>query len=162
MSKQLHAVEGVSDGGQRALTIIRPLVNLLLRTPFGGSAGKHFMVLSFTGRKTGRQYSIPISAHWSDDGLFVLTRMRWKNNFRDGAPAEIHHDGKPMSMRGELIQDRATVAEMVHRCAESYGLRRAQLIIGLKFRDKRIPTLAEFAEAAERLNWAVVRFTPAD
>ncbi|KZS50180.1 hypothetical protein A4G26_20520 [Mycobacterium kansasii] len=162
MPKQLYAVEGVSDGGQRALTIIRPFVNLLLRTPFAGSAGKHFMVLTFTGRKTGREYSIPISAHWLDDSLFVLTRMRWKNNFRNGATAEIYYDGKPMTMQGELIEDRAIVADLVYRCAESYGVRRAQLIIGLKFRDKRIPSVEEFAEAAERLKWAVVRFTPAD
>lgn len=166
MTNQMQAIEGISDSGQDVLRAIRPLANRLLRTPFAGSAGKHFMVLSFTGRKTGREYSIPISAHWIDDGLFVLTRMRWKFSFRNGAIARIYYDGEQMTMRGELVEDVATVADVVHRCAESYGLKRAQRVIGLKFREKRIPSLEEFAEAAERLNWAIVRFscavTPTD
>ena len=34
-------------------------------------------------------------------------------------------------------------------------------MMGLKFRDQRIPTREEFAEAIERLHLAAVRFTPA-
>ena len=54
-------------------------------------------------------------------------------------------------MRGELIQDRAVVSDLFLRCAESYGVQRAQRMMGLKFRDRRIPTLDEFAEAVDRL-----------
>jgi hypothetical protein len=34
-------------------------------------------------------------------------------------------------------------------------------LIGLKFRDQRIPTREEFAEAVDRLHLAAVRLTPA-
>ena len=64
-------------------------------------------------------------------------------------------------MRGELIRDRAIVSDLFHRCAESYGVQRAQRMIGLKFRDQRIPTREEFAEAVDRMHLGAVRFTPA-
>jgi hypothetical protein len=64
-------------------------------------------------------------------------------------------------MRGELIRDPATVADLSRRCAESYGAKKAQSMMGLKFRDDQIPTLEEFTEAAQRLDMGAIRFTPA-
>ncbi len=84
----------------------------------------------------------------------------WKLNFRGGAPVEILHNGKTTTMRGELIEDRAVVAGLYHRCAELYGVKQAQRMMGLKFRDQRIPTLEEFSEAVEQNNLVAVRFTP--
>jgi hypothetical protein len=49
----------------------------------------------------------------------------------------------------------------LHRCAEPYGVQRAQRMMGPKFRDRRIPTREEFAEAVDRLHLAAVRLTPA-
>jgi hypothetical protein len=72
------------------------------------------------------------------------------------------HDGKTTAMRGELIRDRATVSDLYLRCVQSYGVQRAQRMIGLKFRDQRIPTLDEFAEAVDRLHLAAIRLTPAE
>ena len=63
-------------------------------------------------------------------------------------------------MRGELITDPAVFAELAHRCAESYGVKRAQRMMGLGFRDQRIPTLEEFREAAQRDHMAAVKLTP--
>jgi hypothetical protein len=137
------------------------MLGFLLRTPLAGPARKQLMVLSFTGRKTGRPYSIPVSAHVIDHDLYALTGAPWKQNFRDGATADVIYDGKASAMRGELIRDRAIVSDLFHRCAESYGVQRAQRMIGLKFRDQRIPTREEFAEAVDRMHLGAVRFTPA-
>ena len=48
-----------------------------------------------------------------------------------------------------------------HRVAESYGPKKAQRMMGLKFRDNRVPTLAEFTEAAQREGMRAVKLTPA-
>jgi len=137
------------------------MLSLLLRTPLAGPARKQLMVLSFTGRKTGRPYSIPLSAHNIDNDLYALTGAPWKQNFRDGADAKVVYDGKTTAMRGELIRDRVVVSDLYARCAESYGVQRAQRMMGLKFRDRRVPTREEFAEAVDRLHLAAVRLTPA-
>lgn len=142
------------------LRLVNPVLGFLLRTPLAGPARKQLMVLSFTGRKTGRPYTLPVSAHLIDNELCALTGASWKQNFRDGADAQVVYDGKTTAMRGELIRDRAVVSDLFLRCAESYGVQRAQRMIGLKFRDQRIPTREEFAEAVDRLHLGAVRFTP--
>jgi hypothetical protein len=64
-------------------------------------------------------------------------------------------------MRGELINDRAAVAGLAHRAAESYGAKKAQRSMGLKFPGDAVPSLAEFTEAATRLKMSAIRLTPA-
>ena len=144
------------------MRIVNPLLRFLLRTPLAGAARKQLMVLSFTGRKTGRAYSIPLSAHVIDDQLYALTGASWKQNFRGGADAQVVYDGKTTAMHGELLRDRETVSDLYQRCAESYGVQRAQRMIGLKYREQRIPTREEFAEAVGRLHLGAVRLSPAD
>jgi hypothetical protein len=160
MAEQSPAVT-ISHPPPAVLRVVNPVMRLLLRTPVAGGARKQMMVVSFSGRKTGRQYSIPLSAHRIDSDLYALTAAPWRLNFRDGAPAQVLHDGKTTTMRGELIEDRAVVADLYLRCSESYGVKGAQRAMGLKFRDQRIPTAEEFSEAVERLHLAAVRLTPA-
>jgi hypothetical protein len=160
MAEQSHAIDA-GHPPSALLRLVNPVLGFLLRTPLAGPARKQLMVLSFTGRKTGQPYTIPVSAHVIDHELYALTGAPWKQNFRDGATANVVYDGKATAMRGELIRDRAIVSDLFHRCAESYGVQRAQRMIGLKFRDRRIPTREEFAEAVDRMHLGAVRFTPA-
>ncbi|OBI51139.1 hypothetical protein [Mycobacterium sp. E787] len=160
MAEQSHAIE-VGHPPSALLRLVNPILGFLLRTPLAGPARRQLMVLSFTGRKTGRQYTIPLSAHVIDHDLYALTGAPWKQNFRNGAPAQVVYDGKTTAMRGELIRDREIVSDLYHRCAESYGLQRAQRMIGLKFRDPHIPTREQFAEAVDRMHLAAVHLTPA-
>ena len=160
MAEQLYAI-AVAQPPSAVLRVVNTLLAMLLRTPLAGPARKQLMVLSFTGRKTGRPYSVPLSAHLIDHDLYALTGKPWKQNFRGGAPAQVVYDGKTTAMRGELIRDRAVVSDLYHRCAESYGVQRAQRMMGLKFRDGKIPTRAEFEEAVDRLHLAAIRLTPA-
>ena len=159
MAEQSYAVD--ADHPPSALLhLINPALNFLLGTPLAGPARKQLMVLSFTGRKTGRRYSIPVSAHVIDNDLYALTEALWKQNFRDGAAAQVVYDGKKTAMHGELIRDRALVSDLFLKCSQSYGVKRAQRMMGLKFRDQRIPTLEEFAEAFDRMHLAAIKFTP--
>lgn len=158
MAEQSYAIDA-GHPPSALLRLINPTMGFLLRSPLAGAARKQFMVLSFTGRKTGKPYSIPLSAHLIDNQLYALSGSPWKQNFRDGAPVQVVYDGKTTAMRGELIRDRATVSDLLLRSAVSYGVQRAQRMIGLKFRDQRIPTRDEFAEAVDRLHLGAVRLS---
>lgn len=141
------------------LRAVNPALHLALRTPLGAVL-KDFMVVSFTGRKSGRHFSVPVSAHRVGDDLYVLLNAAWKYNFRVGAPADVLHAGKTIAMQGQLITDPAAVAELGHRVADSYGPKKAQRSMGLKFRDGTVPSVAEFTEASNRLGLAAIRLTP--
>ena len=158
MSEQSDAVE-LAHPPQALLRVVNPALRLALRTPLG-PALKDFMVVSFTGRKTGRRYSVPVSAHHVDRQLYMILNAGWKHNFRDGAPASVLFAGKTTAMQGRLISEPAVVAELVHRVADSYGPKKAQRSMRLKFRDNPVPTVEEFSAAASRLGLAAIRLTP--
>ena len=141
--------------------VVNPILTLLLRTPFAGAARHQFMVVDFKGRKSGRPYSLVLTAHLIDGILYALTGASWKVNFRDGAPAQVLHDGKTTTMRGELITDTAHVADLYARCAESYGVKRAERVMGIAFRNHQMPTRDQFGEAVKGLGLRAIRFTPA-
>lgn len=143
------------------LRLVNPILTLLLRTPVAGAARHQFMVVDFTGRKSGRPYSLVLTAHLIDGILYALTGASWKVNFRDGAPAKVLHDGKTTTMRGELITDTAHVADLYARCAETYGVKRAERVMGIGFRDHQMPTRDQFGEAVKDLGLRAIRFTPA-
>jgi hypothetical protein len=159
MAEQSPAVS-VSHPPEKLLRLVNPGLKFLLGTPLAGSAGKQLMVLSFKGRKSGNPYSIPVSAHDIGGQLYALAGAPWTRNFRGGADAEVLHDGKKTSMHGELIEDAAVVSELQHQVAESYGVKRAQRMMGLGFREPRIPTVDEFKEACEREGICAIKFTP--
>ncbi|MCK0175862.1 hypothetical protein [Mycolicibacterium sp. F2034L] len=140
--------------------IVNPALRTALKTPLGGAL-KQFMLLEFTGRKSGRKFSIPVSAHHLDGALYAILEAQWKYNFRGGATAQVTTGGKTTRMHGELITDTATVADIAHRMAEKYGAKKAQLMMGMTFEGDTVPSLAEFTEAATRLKVAAIRFAPA-
>lgn len=140
------------------LRLVNPVLHLALRTPLG-AAMKEFMVVSFTGRKSGRHFAVPVSAHHVDSDLYVVLTAGWKYNFRDGAPADVLYAGRTTAMQGQLITDPAVVADLGHRIAASYGAKKAQRSMGLKFRDGTVPSVADFTEASHRLGLAAIRLT---
>jgi hypothetical protein len=158
MPEQSSAVE-IAHPPQALLKVVNPALNLALRSPLG-SAMKDFMVVSFTGRKTGRAFSVPVSAHRIDGDLYVILNAGWKYNFKDGAPAEVRHAGKTAKMRGQLVTDPATVAQLAVRAATSYGAKKAQRSMGMKFRGNAIPTVDQFTTAANKYGIAAIRLTP--
>lgn len=160
MTEQSPAVT-ISHPPDVLLNVMKPVVKFLLNSPLGGSLRRDMMVLNFTGRKSGRRFSVPVSAHRLDNALYALASAGWTINFSNGANADVLHDGKTTTMRGELIRDPAAVADLSYRAAEAYGPKKAQRMMGLKFRDNRVPTVAEFVETAQREGMRAIKFTPA-
>jgi hypothetical protein len=160
MTEQSHVIT-LSFPPRAVQKVVNPILRLLLRTPVMGGARKQLMVASFNGRKTGRRYSLPLSAYQIDNDLYALSDAAWTRNFRDGVTAQVLHDGKTTTMRGELIQDRAAVADLYRRFAGSYGVKNAQRMMAMKFRDQQMPTLEDFTDAVEQNQLVAIRFTPA-
>lgn len=158
MAEQSVAID-VAHPPELLLKAFNPILRQLLKTPLGGRMSE-FMLVSFAGRKSGRQFSVPVSAHELDGVLYVVLEAQWKYNFRDGADAEVWHRGKKAAMHGQLIVAQPTVVDIVNRVAQSYGAKRAQRTMGMKFRDNQVPTAADWQEAAGRLKIAAIKLTP--
>jgi len=159
MAEQSAAVI-TSHPPELLMRAMNSVLRRLLRTPLG-RALPDFMVLNFAGRKSGRQFSIPVSAHVIDGSLYALANAGWKVNFRGGKPARVVRGGKETAMRGDLIEDPDVIADLCHRTATKYGASKAQRNMGLKFRDAGLPSLPEFRQAVDENKLVAIRFTPA-
>ena len=139
-------------------------MNSVLRRLLGTPLGRpltDFMVLNFAGRKSGRRFAIPVSAHVIDETLYALANAGWKVNFRGGTPVQVVRGGKTTAMYGELIEDPEVIADLCRRAATAYGASKAQRNMGLKFRDAGVPSLQQFRQAVDENNLVAIRFIPA-
>ena len=149
----------ISHPPQALLRAVNIVLRRVLGTPLGAPIGD-FMVVGFTGRKTGRRYAVPVSAHRLDGDFYALLNAGWKANFRGGAPADVTYRGKTAAMQGTLISEPAAVAEIAERVATGYGPAKAQRQMGLRFPGDGVPSAAEFTEAAGRLGLVAIKLTP--
>jgi deazaflavin-dependent oxidoreductase (nitroreductase family) len=84
-----------------ANVVMRQVLRLPFPTPLSGS----LMLLSFTGRKSGRTYRQPVSYVRDGDLLLTPGGGRWKLNLRDDQPVRIRVRGRDVWARPEFIRD---------------------------------------------------------
>ena len=123
-------------------TFMRPLLHSRL-----GRGIDDLALLSFTGRKSGRLYTVPVGYHELNGQGVVLTASPWKANLRGGADVEVEHNGRRMPMRAELIEDPHEVAQVYSALLRKIELSKAKLAIGLEVIGEKIPTDEEIEEA---------------
>jgi len=73
--------------------VVNPAVRALLRSPAHRLVSGHLMLLTVTGRRTGRTFTFPVGYREDGDRLRVHVaspeRKRWWRNLRGGAPVEV-------------------------------------------------------------------------
>jgi hypothetical protein len=84
-----------------------PIMIWLLRSPLHGLISKSFMLITYTGRKSGRAYIIPVNYVQNGSELTVTSyRQRtWWRNLREGAPLSVRLQGRDIQAIGEVIED---------------------------------------------------------
>src|SRR3990172_6154709 len=95
--------------------VIPPFVNhamkLLLRSPVHGMISKTIMQITFTGRKSGKKYTTPVSYSQYDDQVYVFTHAAWWKNLRGGAAVTLHIRGQESQGWAEPVaEDKQAVA----------------------------------------------------
>lgn len=84
---------------------INNVVVLLLRSPLHGLISKTLMLLTYSGRKTGKLYTIPIGYTRQGDTVTMFTDHTWWKNLRDQAPVTLRLGGKILKGTAEVIRD---------------------------------------------------------
>jgi len=89
-------------------------VKFFLRTPLHIFMGDT-MLITVTGRKTGKKYTTPVGYFRTDDCLWVLSSRdrTWWRNLRDGADVSLRLHGKEATGFGEAILDEEVVAQQI-------------------------------------------------
>jgi hypothetical protein len=88
------------------------LVRLLLRSPLHFLLSDNLLLLTYHGRISGRQYTIPVSYSRAGEVVTVFTYRKWWRNLRYGAPVVVVLKGQRLSGWAEAIRDdQAAIAE---------------------------------------------------
>ena len=137
-----------------------PLVRMLLGSPLHGVLDDSFLVLHLTGRKTGRQYDIPVNYLDMEGKLTVVTVARWRVNLRGGGDVEVTLRGRRRLMHALLQEDPASVAVSYQAMIDRIGWKKAQRRLGISRPGGRAPTVLELNDAAREYGWSVITLTP--
>jgi deazaflavin-dependent oxidoreductase (nitroreductase family) len=125
---------------RNVLRFVNPVMRTLLRSPLHRVLSKHLMLLTVTGRKTGRTYTLPVGRHQSPDGTFVLSASgNWRHNLRGGADVRVTLDGRQRAAHAVLEEDPDRAAEAFKAILDRAGAR----ALAVKVNVDRSPTVAE-------------------
>lgn len=130
--------------------VMNPLMRRLLRTPFGARRiGRVLMLLTFSGRKSGRPYTTPVSyQRVSSDTLRSFTHSPWWRNLEGGVPVEVLIEGRAWRATAEATRDPEELFRNVKAFLQLEGPRNARRI-GLSLRGDSMPSDEELRAALQ-------------
>lgn len=139
---------------ERLMKVANQVPTLLLRSPLHAVLSKRLMLLTFTGRRSGRRYTTPVVYVRHGGDLVLTTDSSWWRNLRGGAPVTMRIGGRTVQGIGHAeAEPAASVAVLRHILAEHPAYARRV----------RIPTGPDGAvdvDAAVRAGRVGVRITP--
>jgi hypothetical protein len=113
------------------------LMKWALTTPgLQAMVGQGVALLSFTGRKTAKHYTIPVSYHREDDIVTVITKRqrKWWHNFETPLEVELRLAGRHYAGKAEAKSSNDETLEFMTRYlekrpidAKAYGLKKDEV-----------------------------------
>jgi hypothetical protein len=107
----------VSQAAMRRRVRIMRAVNVPMRAvlslPFATPLSANLMLISYTGRKSGKAYRQPVSYVRDGDVLLTPGGGRWTLNLAGGRPARIRLCGRDQPARPELVTDPAELERLL-------------------------------------------------
>jgi deazaflavin-dependent oxidoreductase (nitroreductase family) len=86
--------------------IVNPMVGLILRSPLHGLMSGSLLIISCCGRKTGREYHLPVQYAQAGKILYIVPgmpeRKTWWRNLKEAAPVKL-------TLRGQSLAGNAVV-----------------------------------------------------
>ena len=133
--------------------LLNPTMRGVLRSPLHRIASRNIGILHFTGRKSGRALSTPLSYVRADDHVLFLSSLNtaWWKNFRDGpAPVTVEIAGQQLEGSAQLLEgDSDALREGVTTFLTA--LPRDAVVYGIKLDRGKKPIAESLARSAPSL-----------
>ncbi len=123
-------------------------MKFILRSPMHGMVSKTMLLITFTGRKSGKTYTTPVDYSQDGDQVTIFTHANWWKNLIGGAPVALRMRGRDLQGIAEPVaEDKGVVAaglmdhlRKVRSDAKYYGV---------TFDDQNNPNAEEVEKAAQ-------------
>jgi deazaflavin-dependent oxidoreductase (nitroreductase family) len=133
---------------------VNRVMRLLLGFPFPTPLSGRLMLLTHTGRRTGRRYRQPISYVRAGEVLLTPGGGRWTRNLRDGEPVTVRLRGRDRTARPELIRDPDDVDRLLRLMRD----RNPRLVSFVPFLERDAAIDRAELETALRHGFCIVRW----
>lgn len=98
-------VEAPGPPARPLMAAANVVVRLLLRSPFHFWLSGTVLLLTYTGRKSGRRYTNPVSYSREGDVVTVFTYRSWWRNLRGGASISVEIKRRQFDGTADAISD---------------------------------------------------------
>ena len=123
-------------------------MKFILRSPMHGMVSKSMLLITFTGRKSGKTYTTPVDYSQDGDQVTIFTHANWWKNLNGGSPVTLRMRGRDLQGIAEPVaEDKGAVAaglmehlRKVPSDAKYYGV---------TFDDQKNPRAEEVEKAAQ-------------
>lgn len=94
---------------------IPPFVNrsmeFLLRSPMHGMLSQSLLLISFTGRVSGKTFTTPVGYSQCGDQVYIFSHNKWWKNLEGGAPVSLRIRGQDLQGLAEPVsRDKQAIA----------------------------------------------------
>lgn len=91
-------------------------IRFLLRSPFHALLSRSMLLITLTGRRSGRQICVPVEYYQIGDELWIISRRErnWWRNLNGGAKVGLRWRGRQQQGEAELVSDESTVASKLN------------------------------------------------
>ena len=91
----------------------------ILRSPLHPIMSGRYLILAFTGRKSGKRYSTPVAYLREDEAFLMTTDSPWWRNLKGGTPVTLWVKGRGCEGIAEAVTDHVEVARVLARFLEA-------------------------------------------
>ena len=74
--------------------VLNPIMIILLKSQIHTVVSKQIMILTFTGRKSGKSYSTPVSYYQENGVVYCFTHAGWWKNLNGGSEVRLFIRGE--------------------------------------------------------------------
>lgn len=96
---------------KRLMRVMNVVPRVLLRTPLHRAMSGSVLLLTFSGRRSGKRYTTPMSYVREGDEIFMSTEAPWWRNLEGGVEVAVRMRGKVLSGIAESVTDEDEVVE---------------------------------------------------
>ncbi len=128
--------------------IVNSTMRFILRSPMHGMVSNSILLITFTGRKSGKAYSTPVSYSQHDDQVYVFTHATWWKNLRGDVPITLRLRGRDLQGLPEPVaEDKRAIAAGL--AAHLRKVPSDARYYGVTFDDAGNPRAEEVAQAVQ-------------
>ena len=128
-----------------------PMISWLLRSPIHAMLSKNLILVSVTGKKSGKVITFPTNYLQDKNTLWLVSwrDRNWWRNLRGGAKASILLAGQSHEGTGQVIEDEQEVAQGL----QDYYQKAPQSAkyVNIKLDERQMPIQAECERAAQKM-----------